>query len=396
MPWKKRFLPMLCAMVLILGFVLPPVQASGEVVFIALNDQVVPKITASTMPIVYNYSYYVPHVVFDTNYMLANFGVSVDLGIQVAAGNNTVILYTKRKHLIYDLEAGTSTDNQGNSYKSAIVRGGIIYLPIAAVQSFFADSGLSYSQRGTAYGDLLRLTSPSVVLSDSIFTDAAESSILPQMLRDYNRTQNPTPSPAPSVSPSPSPSPSHNSGQDPDKSAVRVNLSVLVSDGERTTQMLDLLDGAGLTALFLFRPEDLAVNEALIRRMVGSGHALGFALPGGPVEDAKAQLSEGNRLLGLIARINTRTLTLANNDKTTAAALEEEGWSIWQSNVSTPTSTTANGYSSALLRSVDSKEAVARIQLEDSPLAANVLPLLLNGLREDKYSIRLPVGGELY
>ncbi len=399
MHWKKSFLAALCATALILGLSMPPAQASSDIIFIALNEQIVSKITASTMPIVYNYSYYVPYVIFDMNYMSTNFGFSEDLGFRVAAGNNTIMLYNKRKQLIYDLAAGTCTDSQGNSYKSAVIRGGVTYLPVAAVQEFFADSGLSFSQRSTAYGDLLRLTTPSMVLSDAMFTDAAEYYILPKILRDYNRSQTPSPSPSPSPStsplPSPSPSPSPSPGQEPDKRGVRVNLSFLVSDGEGTGQLLDLLDRAGLSALFLFEPETLAENEALVRRVVGTGNAVGLALSGGPAEDAKAQLLEGNRLLGLIARVNTRTVTLKNSDKATAAALESEGWSVWQSNIAPPSASSASAYSAALLRSVDGKETAARLQLDDSPLAVAALPLLLNGLGEEGYSIRLAVGGEL-
>lgn len=398
MTWKKRILALLCAMALLIPLAPPRARAADEVIFIALNDWVVPKISASTMPIIYNYSYYVPYVVFDMNYMSANFGVSVDLGIRVAASSSMVMLYDKRRQLTYDLETGTCTDKQGNSYKSAITRGGIVYLPIAAVQGYFAEGGLKYSQRSTAYGDLLRLTTPSAFLDDNIFTDAAASFTLPQVLREYNRSQNPSPSPSPPppVSPSPgvspSPSVSPSPGQGPDKSGVRVSLSFLCGGGGDSTALLDRVELEGLTALFLLRPEDLAGNEALVRRMVGAGHAVGLAVSGAPA-GVEAQLAEGNRLLSLIAHMNTRTVFL--EDGGSASTLEEAGWSVWTGNVQAAPTGSASAYSAALLRSVDSKHSTARLLLDDSTLTTTALTPLLRGLREEKYSICLAVGGEV-
>lgn len=393
MSWKKSVLAALCALSLILGLSPPPARASGDVIFIALNEQVL-KLSANTMPIWYNNSFFVPYVIFDMNYMAANFGVSVDLGVRVAVGGNTVMLYDKRRQLIYDLEAGTCTDSQGNSYRSAISRGGVTYLPIAAVQNFFSESGLLYTQRDTLYGTLLRLTTPSVVLSDDIFIDAAELSALPDRLREYNRGQPSSPSPSPSQ-PSPSPSVTPSPSQGPEQRGIRVQLSFVVADGGETAALLDLLDRQSLRVLFLLRPEDLAEHETLIRRMVGSGHALGLLLPGGPAEDAKERLREGNRLLGLIARVNTRTVALENGDQAASVAMEEAGWSVWRSNVSTPTASSASAYSSSLLRSVGEKETVARLQLSDGYLIRTALPFLLESLRDEKYDLRLPVGGEL-
>ena len=394
MALKKNLLAFLCAAALLLTLSPPPVRASDDFIFIALNEQI-PKLTSNTMPISYGGTFYVPYLIFDMNYMSASFGIGVDLGIRVAAGKNTVMLYNKRRQLIYDLEAGICTDNQGNSYRSALIRGGITYLPIAAVQDFFSEGGLSYVQLNTSYGMLLRLTTPSVVLDNEGFIDAAEAGgagVLPQMIREYNRGLTPSPSPQPSPSPSPSPSPQP--GQDPDRSSVRINFSFLVSDGTDTSALLDLLDQERLSALFFFRPEHLTEHEALIRRMVGSGHAIGLSLPGGRAEEAKAALREGNRLLALIARVNTRTVVLEHGDGT-AAVLAEDGWSVWESNVPLPTGGSPSAYTSTLMRAIDGKRAVARLQLPDGSLTLSSLPLLLDSLREDKYSIRLAVGSEL-
>ena len=393
MTFKKKLLASLCALALLLTLSPAPVQASGDVIFLALNDQVVPRITSGTMPIWYGNAYFIPYSVFDMNYMSTNFGIAVDLGVRVAAGDGNIMLYNKRRQLIYDLDAGTCVDQQGNSYRNAITRGGIVYLPVATVASFFSEGGLSYYQLDTPYGPLLRLTTPSVALGNEEFVDAASGSHLPQILRDYNKTQTPLPSPSP-AQPTPStPSPSDN--PTPDRPGVRVQLSFLVTDGEGTASLLDLLDQEGLHALFLLRPETLSQYENLIRRMVGSGHALGFLLPGGPGEDAKAQLREGNRLLALIARTNTHTVALEQEDSATVSALTADGWSLWRHNVPVPSATATQGFASSLLRSAEEKRTVARFLLGDSALVRSALPLLLEDLQSGAYSFRLPVGDEL-
>lgn len=392
MNWKKRLMAVFCAAVMLFTLSAPPAQASGDIIFIALNEWMPPKLSSATMPISYYNTFYVPYVIFDMNY------TGVDLGIRVAATGNTVTLYTKRRKLTYDLDAGTCTDKDGNNYKRAAVIGGITYLPISAVRDYFSEEGLLFSQIATDYGPLLRLTTPSVYLSDTMFADAATSSIA-DAVKKYNASLNPSPSPSPAITPSPSPSPSPSTtpgpGEEPNKSGVSVYLSFRCSGGTQTTALLNTLEREGLSGLFFFAPEELAANETLIRRMIGSGHAIGLTIPGGPAEDAKALLAEGNRLLSMIAHTNTRTVAIENADSATTIALEAAGWGVYTSNVPVSPKNTASAYSRSLMNIVNAKNAVARLLLDDASLTINTLPLLIDALREDKYSIRLAVGGVL-
>lgn len=397
--WKNGALAFFCAVALLLGLVGPQAHAAGDVIWLAVNDQIVP-LSASTMPILYNNSYYVPYVVFDRNYMRTNAGIQTDLGILVAATSNKVTLYTMRRQLVYDLDAGTCVGS-GENYPRAIVRGGITYVPLNSVRQFFAEDGLStYQCTIPEYGTFIRLTTPSAYFGNSEFVDAATPS-LSDFLRKYHGSQSPSPSSspaqttAPSASASPSPSPSPSPGDKPDKSGVRAYLSIMCSQGANLSIMLDTLARERVSALFFFRPEDLAENEVMVRRIIGSGHAIGLTVAGGPAEDAKARLREGNRLLSLIAHTNTRTVTLENGDAATTATLLAEGWSVWSGNVSGTTSASAAAYSASLMRSVDSKRASARITLNDDARSASALPLLINALRAEKYTIRLAIGGDI-
>ncbi len=394
---KTSVLAFFCAAALLLGLAGPEARAAGDVVLLAINDQMVTPISASTMPIYYNYSYYVPYVIFDRNYMRTNASIQTDLGIVVGANSNKVTLYNRRRNLVYDLDAGTCVGNDGNNYPRAIVRGGMTYVPLSSVQQFFAEDGLSTYQRNLAeYGTLIRLTTPSVILNNEDFVDAAMMGI-PNLLRDYYRSQNPSPSPSPSPSQtvSPSPSPSPTVGEKPNKSGVRTYLAFQCGEGDSLPTLLDTLDRNRISALFLFRPEDLAKNEALVRRVIGSGHAIGLTVAGGPAEDASAQLEEGNRVLELIAHTSTRTVTLENGDAATTAALQAKGWSVWRGNVPTNRGSSTSAYVSTLMNAVDSKKNTARITLNDDARSANALQPLIRALTEQRYNLRLAVGGEL-
>lgn len=393
MSWKKRVLAAFCAVALLFTLSPPPARASSDIIFFAINEWMPPKLSASTMPIYYYNTYYVPYTLLDKNYLSATYGVNVDLGFNVAATNNRILLYNKRRQLTYDLDSGSCTDKGGNSYKRAAVIGGITYLPIYAVREFFAEDGLSFSQLATSYGPLLRITTPSAILDDALFIDATTLS-LPDMIKKYNASLTPSPSPSASPLATPSPSPSASPGQEPDKRGVKVYLSFQCSGGTGTTALLDQLDREGIFALFFFSPESLAENEALVRRIVGSGHAIGLTVPGGPTEDAKALLTEGNRLLSLIAHTSTRTVLLENGDSAASIALDAAGWNVWASNVpASPEGKTASAYTAAIMRIVDAKKAVARITLPDQALTASALPPLINALQEEKYDLRLAVGG---
>lgn len=390
MNWKKSVLAFFCAAVLILGLGLPGAQAAdGEIIFLALNDQMYTPFTPETMPISVGNIYYVPYTTFDSNI------APVNLGTIVSYRDNVVSLFNKQRLLKFDLNAGTCEDRDGNrGYTKAIVRGGIIYLPLRSVCAYFE---LDYSQIATAYGPLLRIKTAAVELDDDRFRDAAETTTIPYQYKIILSLLNPAPSTTASAvpsSPAPSISPSSQPGE-PDKSGVRVCIAFRHTNGTGLRQIINTLKSSSVTALVLFPPDAVYENAALIRQIVGIGSAVGFTIPGGPAEDAAAVLAEGNRQLELVAHSNTRTVLIENSDADTAAVLKADGWSLWQENVSVSPAGTASAYASALLEKAQSRRTVARITLADDTHAAAALPRLLQGLQEQKYSIRQAVGAEL-
>ena len=396
MNWKKCLLSLLCAAAIVLGISLSGAQAAeGKITILALNDQVITPISSTNMPIQVGGTYYLPYTVFDPNV------VDVDLGVKYSLRDNVLTLYTKQALLKYDLNAGTCEDRDGSTgYTRAIVRGSMIYVSMPSVCSYF---GIQFYQEATVYGQVIRLTTSSAVLSDRDFMDSALSTSIADAYKKYWQAQeslNPSPSPSQSVSPSPSvttpsPSPSPTNTDSGDKRYVTVSLAFRHTGGTGLADILDILARENRTALFFMPPDAIGDNAALIRRMVGAGHSVGLSVAGGPASDATQLLTEGNRLLELAAHMNTRTVLVENGDEDTIAALEADGWSAWEGNVSLPESASVSYCASYILRSADSKRSLAYITLDDDTRSTQVLDIILPALREDGYTFRLAVGEAL-
>lgn len=396
MNWKKCLLSLLCAAAIVLGISLSGAQAAeGKITILALNDQVITPISSTNMPLKVGGTYYLPYTVFDPAV------VDVDLGVKYSLRDNVLTLYTKQALLKYDLNAGTCEDRDGNTgYTRAVVRGSMIYVSMPSVCSFF---GIQSYQEATPYGQVIRLTTSSAVLSDRDFMDSALSTSIADAYKKYWQAQeslNPSPSPSQSVSPSPSvptpsPSPSPTNTDSDDKRYVTVSLAFRHTDGTGLADILDILARENRSALFFLPTDAIGDNAALIRRMVGEGHSVGLSVGGGPASDAVQMLSEGNRLLELAAHMNTRTVLVENEDEDTIAALEADGWSVWSGNVSLPESASVSYCASYILRSVDSKRSLAYITLDDDTRSAQILDIILPALKEDGYSFRLAVGEAL-
>ena len=396
MNWKKCLLSLLCAAAIVLGISLSGAQAAeGKITILALNDQVITPISSTNMPLKVGGTYYLPYTVFNPAV------VDVDLGVKYSLRDNVLTLYTKQALLKYDLNAGTCEDRDGNTgYTRAVVRGSMIYVSMPSVCSFF---GIQSYQEATPYGQVIRLTTSSAVLSDRDFMDSALSTSIADAYKKYWQAQeslNPSPSPSQSVSPSPSvstpsPSPSPTNTDSDDKRYVTVSLAFRHTDGTGLADILDILARENRSALFFMPTDAIGDNAALIRRMVGEGHSVGLSVGGGPASDAAQMLSEGNRLLELAAHMNTRTVLVENEDDDTIAALEADGWSVWSGNVSLPESASVSYCASYILRSVDSKRSLAYITLDDDTRSAQILDIILPALKEDGYSFRLAVGEAL-
>ncbi|MPM02028.1 hypothetical protein SDC9_48273 [bioreactor metagenome] len=375
---KKRLTGMICAVIFLFLLLVSSASAADEVLFLALNDSL-KDLTADYMPIRVNNIIYVPCTTFDQLTTGVNLGVF--FGQDKAKG--TVTLYSRDKTLIFDIGVGYSYDSSGSTYLyRATTRDGRTYLPAFAVCQFF---GLDYSALSTDYGTLIRIKNSSVVLSDRFFVSSA-SNLMSIRLNEYLQSQAENATPAPGSSNNPvTPSPTG------DRSSVKVYLAFRVDSGENLDKILDALEVRNVPALFFFRLSDLPQYDDIIRRMVGSGHQIGFLVSGDSAEEMNDQLDKCNNLLEQIAKMRSY-LVLVDGEDRFRTALEQDGWLCWKYNVDGR----SNGrgtytLTNAIVNGVDSKRTYACVLMDDTGSIPDALPVVLRRLREAQYDIRLAV-----
>ena len=381
---RKKALAGLCALALACALLAPFLSASADgatVYQTAVNDILLP-LTSDSMPVSMGGVYYVPYTVFDRDVTAVDLGVSY--GQRITATDHTLTLYNLGSILTFDVNNSTCVDDKGESRDmKAILRNGKVYVPLAGVCSFF---GLQNSFTPTSYGTLIRITNDQRGLNTAQFVDAA-ATLMRSQYNAYIKSL------TPQASPSASPSGPGQNGEDPgtDKHGVQVYLAFQCTDGAGLEDILDTLDQYGVRALFFFRPEDLTASDTLIRRMVGTGHAVGLIAPEGSAEEAAQALEEGNRLLADIAHLRTHT-ALAGTEAQTL-----EGWAYWNGTVDgLPGGRTSARLARAVLDETEAKRSLAYITMDDSAVSAGALSRLLPTLRLDRYSIRLAVETELF
>ena len=370
---KKRLLTLLCALALTLGILsLSAWGAPTTIYLLAANDKMC-DLPGNTLPVAVNGTIYIPYTVFDKD------ATGTDLGVYygIKQDKGTILnLYSLNGNLTFTVNQSICTDRDGNVMNfRAVIRNNIPYVPAAAVCSFF---GLQYSFLPTPdRGTLIRICSLAPHLSDTVFMGAAATAMASRynaILQSMEPQPTPAVTPAPTATPAPTPTPSSRPTTNP-KENVRVYIAIDASqaEGDLTRSL-----AAGTQALFLFTPDSLPGQSALVRRVVAGGHSIGLIPTGDTPEEALASLERGNELLTHIARVRTH---IAAADGDLADALSAQGWSCWQPNVSGSTAVT-------LLANLGNRRTVARLTL---PANSYTISQVTSQIRADGYDRRLPM-----
>ena len=278
---KRSFLALLLVFCLLLCAI--PLSGSADAAytcFLAVNDDLLP---LDTMPYVTPTASYAPASVFTRFHIYYSY-----------FQDGTALLYTADKQLFFDLNAGTVYDGAGNTYADpAMRRNGVVYLPVSLVCSFFGTLSASFIY-GNSYGDILRITDGTQVLSDRNLLSAASL-----LMRSYynayygvtpTRQPNVTPAPTrePEVSPSETVSPSgepdadDNVSPSPEPVDAAVQLSFV---GVPEQLVLDCLNTYNLRACFFLTETDIRENPDLLRGLTAAGHRVGIYCGSQPEEE---------------------------------------------------------------------------------------------------------------
>ena len=281
--WRKGLPALALCALLALGIAIPAFGSSGTVYLMAVNERVL-DVTAENMPTVMGGVLYVPYTMLSVRDTGINLGVST----LYSTTRRTVLVSGGQSGIIFDLQSNTAQDLQGNPLPArAMVRNSMPFLPIDYLCGYFGT--INCSRVRSDYGTVIRVTNRAAVLRDLDFV-AAAASLLADSLRGYYASITPETAPVPTATVPPTAPP------------VEAEVLLALRWGEQAAELARLLEERNARALFLFTVEELQEQDDAVRRLTAAGHTIGLALTGEDIETCTAQLKEGRRLLGAIAR----------------------------------------------------------------------------------------------
>ncbi|MBQ1263984.1 MAG: hypothetical protein IIY04_01025, partial [Oscillospiraceae bacterium] len=127
---RKRWLALILALCLMAAVWVPSAHAVEDVSFVAVNDTIPLTLPAGSGPYQAAAGLYVPYTVFDAS----------PGGIVSAynAKEQTLVLLTREKILLFDLDKGKLTDEAGNvSDVMTTYKNGILYVPASICAAHF-------------------------------------------------------------------------------------------------------------------------------------------------------------------------------------------------------------------------------------------------------------------
>lgn len=352
----------------------------ATVYFMAVNDTPL-ELSASNMPAVVGGVLYVPYTMLSANATGVNLGVYASY----SSMKGTVLVYSNRKQLFFDLQNDQTYDLDGRHYdERAIVRNATVYLPIARVCSVFSDK-LSYSICATKYGYLVRVRNSSAVLGDTDFIYATDSMMRAALARYQQENPESVSPEVPPVASSPNIS----------GSGAGVYLAFVRTGDGTLDPILDALAAQDCQGLFFLTADQFAQQDDLVRQLVGSGHFVGLLTAARTGQGALGELEQVKELLSAVAHCRLAVVLAENLDGDGIEQVEQAGYVCWQ--------TTTDGRDlegggssqvSALVRQLADGEEARNYLLFDNR-EGSTLARVLSGLAQADYQFRAPVAPEL-
>ncbi len=243
---KRRIIVLSLCLLLLLPMAQTALADSTGICFTATNDTL---LSLSAMTVYISGAAYVPASVF------APFGVYMSY----FESKSTAMLYNATKQIFFELTTGNSYDSAETTYSvSATLKNGQVYVPVGWMCGYF---GLSYSLiPGNGNGDVMRIKNGSQYLTDTVFLEAASSSMRTQYNEYYGKTDPGSPQASQNVKP-------------PDAGLASLSLSFL---GLPEDGLLNNLVSYGVKACFFLTAEEAAQSPDLIRTLISAGHNVGI------------------------------------------------------------------------------------------------------------------------
>lgn len=278
---SKRMLALLLAAVLCAA-VLTPSARAAEIYFVAVDDSIPLTLPSSSAPYYSGGTLYAPYTVFNA----APGGVVPSYN----AAEQKLVIFRRGARLIFDLAAGTVTDEEKNvTTLSTVSKNGVIYVPFMFCLSHF---GLSYSSLTSASGySILRITTGSEVYENALFVERAEN-LISYLADQYAQGAAP-------VTPQPGSDPQPGAADDQppeDEPHVSGTFSLAVTGAGHMRKAAVALEAAGERAAFFLTAEEIEKDPELVRALYAAGHSVGVTCAE-DAEDAAIALRDANEAL---------------------------------------------------------------------------------------------------
>ncbi len=306
---KKNRLSGLLLALLLLGSLLPLGSTAASTVYFTSVNDTIRDLNDETMPFWADGMLYVPNTAIDTGSMPKELGIYSSYNRE----KQLVTLVKSRKVLIFDIAAGTVTDNNEEEYPGrAIVRGGYAFLPVDTVAKYF---GLSYSCTKVTYGYLVRIRSDAAVLSDSKFIDAAATPMA-ERYRQYEKAHQPAVEEPVKTEPEEEERPTER---------TTAYLVVEATDAASAERILRAAGAGNVT--FLLGEKALSGNDDLLRRIIISGSAAALCVDAAQdAEHTLAAIERANELLWIAGNTKTRLVYLKGGSDAVTAEVRDAGY----------------------------------------------------------------------
>lgn len=281
---KKRVI-CLALIAVLLAAMVPGVQASTSLCFVAMNDTIPLTLKGNAVPYYNDGRLFLPYTAFN----IAPNGVCASYNVE----QNTFVLYNANEMLIFDLTTDTYTDSNGKSYDVKVAyRSGMLYVPEKVITHFGLSVTLLFSRAGYP---IIRFNNGGQVYDDGMFVAQAEN-LITRAAQEYEAelaAQNPDPG---------------IETEDPEEEPVEERGPVdvyLAFKGESVSQdTLDQLSEHNLQAAFFLTEEQILLNRELVRAIYGSGHTIGITVSP-DAADPEASLHGANDALDQVLFFQT-------------------------------------------------------------------------------------------
>lgn len=264
--------------------------AESELFFVSVGDTLPLSLPSSQMPYYSGGTLYAPYTVFGAT------------GLGITPSYNTqarmLTLFTRNQRLVFDLDNGSVTDENGKVYTdashSASVSGGVAFLPATTCARHFGwQVSLLKSEDGYT---VLRFKNGSEVYDDALFLVRA-SNLMKYTLQQYRSPSTQTTTPT-QTTPEQHP-----------QAKVFAYLAIL--NAQTMEASLDAVRRAGAPAVFYLTADEIRDNPDLVISIAASGYPIGLTAAPEQIDVAAALADANDALRTLLHRKTLLALVTA-------------------------------------------------------------------------------------